>query len=264
MPLKQAGIVPHPPLLIPSIGKDNLVRLEKTISSYQKLKDKLEEEKIETIIIISSHGSIDPNLFYISESDEYKANFEEFGDYTAKMEIKADNELIDIIKEGFSAQKIIKLIPEKKLDHGTSVPIISLCGDLKNVRIVPIHISGLSLKEHFYFGKKIRSLVDTYKKRVAIIASGDLSHTLNKKAPAGYSARAGRFDQKIIEYIQNNKIADILNFKEELMLEVKPCGVKSISVLLGALKGVNYEIANTTYEAPFGVGYLAMQMDIKK
>jgi len=264
MSLNQLAIVPHPPLLISSIGKDNIILLKKTLSSYKKLEEKLKEEKIDTIIVISSHGKINSDFFSISESDNYKINFEEFGDYTAKLEIKSDKELIDIIKNGFSTQKEIKILHEEKLDHGNGVPITLLCNELRDIKIVPIHISGLSLREHFYFGKKLKTLIEQYKKRVAVIASGDLSHTLDKKAPAGYSARASRFDQKIIEYIQNNKVADILNLKKELIEEVKPCGISSITILLGVLKGVNYEITNTTYEAPFGVGYLSMKIDIKK
>ena len=66
MPIKLAAIVPHPPVLIPSIGKENLLQLEKTRSSYTKIGEALAEEKIETIILISSHGPADGKNFNIN------------------------------------------------------------------------------------------------------------------------------------------------------------------------------------------------------
>lgn len=264
MPLKQAAIIPHPPILIPSIGKENLSLLKQTNSSYNKLKDSLIENKIETIVMITPHGQVDEEVFNVNEEKNFEINFEEFGDYTAKIETPGDQDLAQLIKEGFSAHNKVNLIKNKKLDHGNGVPIYSLLQNLKNIKIVPVYISGLSLREHFYFGKKLKTIIEKYDKKTAVIASGDLSHTLNQKAPAPYSPKASRFDQKLIKYIQDNKIADILNLREELIDEVKPCGLKSIAILLGVLKGSNYEIENQTYEAPFGVGYLSMQMNIKK
>jgi len=49
MPLEQAAIVPHPPILIPSIGKENQSLLSKTITSYSKLEESLKNNKIETL-----------------------------------------------------------------------------------------------------------------------------------------------------------------------------------------------------------------------
>jgi aromatic ring-opening dioxygenase LigB subunit len=262
MPLSQAAIVPHPPILIPNIGKENLTLLAKTTTSYRKLKEAFKANKIETIIIISSHGPAMPNVFSVNEGRDFEINFEEFGDYSTKINAQADIDLVREFKEGFSAYRKVQFVNEPKLDYGSGVPICSLLTELEKIKIVPVHISDLSLREHFVFGKKIKTIIDKSKKKIAVLASGDLSHTLTKKSPAPYSPKAVRFDQKLVEYIQNKKIGDILDLKEELISEVKPCGLKPIVILLGILKGVNYEIENLTYEAPFGVGYLTMQIEI--
>lgn len=262
MPLEQVAIVPHPPLLIPSIGKENLTLLDKTTTSYNKLKDSLGQNKIETLLIITSHGEIHPDYFSINEAGELEINFHEFGDYSTKASFRSDKRLIQELKEGFSPYQKVRFVNSPRLDHGSSVPICSLCQEFPEIKVVPIYISGLGPREHFNFGKKLKTIIDKEKKHIAVIASGDLSHALTKKAPAPYSSRAARFDQKLIEYIQDRKIGDILNLKKELINEVKPCGLKSIIILLGILKGVDYEIENLTYEAPFGVGYLTMQMKI--
>ncbi len=264
MPLSQAAIVPHPPLLIPSIGKDNLTLLPKTIASYGKLKKALKQNRIKNIFLISSHGQINPNAFNINEAEIFEINFEEFGDYSTKMSAKGNKEFVKDFKKKFFADRTVQFINLPKLDHGNCVPICYLCQEIPEIKVTPLYVSGLSLKEHFNFGKKLKTIIEKRKEKIAIIASGDLSHALTKKAPAGYSPKAARFDQKLIECIQNKKIGDIINLKEELIDEVRPCGLKSIVTLLGVLKGSNYEMENLTYEAPFGVGYLMMQMNILK
>ena len=50
-----SAIVPHPPILIPQIGKDNLSQLKSTITAYKKLAKYLEEKR--GMIIVHSRES---------------------------------------------------------------------------------------------------------------------------------------------------------------------------------------------------------------
>jgi|WetSurMetagenome_2_1015567.scaffolds.fasta_scaffold02955_8 aromatic ring-opening dioxygenase LigB subunit len=258
MSLKLAAIVPHPPILIPSIGKGNILRLENTKKSYSKIAEALREEKIETIVIISSHGPVREKIWSINVGDEFEINFEEFGDFTAKIKINGDMELAQNIREDLIERTDVQAINAPVLDHGCGVPLYSLLSELKNIEIVPIYISGANLKEHFELGLEIRKRLEKGRKKIAVIASGDLSHTLTKNSPLKYSSRAGKFDQRLIECLQEKNIAEILNLDENLIAEVKPCGLKAISMLLGILDSSGYDINTTTYESPFGVGYLTM------
>jgi aromatic ring-opening dioxygenase LigB subunit len=268
MAFKLAAIVPHPPILIPGIGKENLLRLEKTRNIYNQIEEEIRAEKIDTIIIISSHGPIRPAVFGINISTEFEINFEEFGDFSTKMSINGDSELAQNIREFLIEKPEVQAISQPVLDHGCGVPLYSLLfnyfdknssGGLgKNIEIVPIYASNAGLKEHFELGKLIRGQIEKGRKKIAILASGDLSHTVTKNSPAGYSARGAKFDQRLIECLQEKKIEDILNFDDSLIAEVKPCGLKAIAMLLGALNGTGYDILSTSYEPPFGVGHLTM------
>jgi MEMO1 family protein len=258
MSLKLAAIVPHPPILIPSIGKENILRLENTKNSYTKIAEALREEKIETVVIISSHGPVREKVWSINVGDEFEINFEEFGDFTAKMKVGGDIELAQNIREDLIERNNVQAINTPILDHGCGVPIYSLLADLKNIEVVPIYISGANLKEHFELGLEIRKRLEKGRKKIAVIASGDLSHTLTKNSPLKYSPRAAKFDQRLVECLQEKNITEILNLNENLIVEVKPCGLKAIAMLLGILDSNGYDIDSTTYESPFGVGYLTM------
>ncbi|MDD5527714.1 MAG: AmmeMemoRadiSam system protein B [Patescibacteria group bacterium] len=258
MSLKLAAIVPHPPILIPSIGKENILRLEKTKNSYSKIEEYLAAEKIETIVIVSSHGPIRPDTWSINLAPEFEINFEEFGDFSAKLNLGGDLELAQNIREKLIEHHQVQAISQPTLDHGCGVPLYSLLANQKNIEVVPLYIAHAGLLANFNLGKIIGAQIEKGRKKIAVLASGDLSHTLEKKSPAGFSPRAAKFDQRIIELLQNKSVIDFLNLDENLIAEAKPCGLSAIAMLLGILGNTGYDIASTAYESPFGVGYLSM------
>jgi len=254
-----SAIVPHPPVLIPAIGKENLERLKLTVNAYKKLEEDLYVSQPETIIIISPHGFIQPDAFTMNLNPEFVGNFEEFGDFVTKIHLTGDLGLAYKIREKMETKAPLQLISNPNLDHGCSVPLYLLMQHLPNVKIIPIYYSGLDLAAHFKFGQLLKRELLFNKSRVAVIASGDLSHCLTKDAPAGYSAKGKKFDKKLIEFLTQGKTADILKINPDFIAEAGECGLKSIVILLGILEGINYQPQLLSYEAPFGVGYLVMK-----
>jgi AmmeMemoRadiSam system protein B len=253
-----SAITPHPPLLIPTIGKENLARLRATENSFKKLEEDLYSSKAETIFIISPHGSFLPNSFSINLSPEYYANFEEFGDFATKQKYSGNIGLAHKIRESMETTVPLCLVSSSEIDHGISVPLFLLTAHLPKIKIIPAYYSGLNLTAHFQFGQNLKKELMASKERIAVIASGDLSHKLNKNSPAGYSPKASRFDKKIIKHLTEKKVKEILKFKDDYLEEVSECGLRSIVILLGIMEGVNCEPRILSYEAPFGVGYLTM------
>ena len=96
-------------------------------------------------------------------------------------------------------------------------------------------------------------------KRVAIIASANLSHGLTTDSPAGFREEGKKFDQSIIELLQSHNTTGIATLPHELVENAAETGYTSLLILLGALKNVNYEFKNLAYEHPFGVGYLTAE-----
>ncbi len=261
--IKAAAIVPHPPILIPNIGKENRGRLENTLRSYQKLEQILKDKNIDTIIVISSHGPVRPKIFSIGLEEKFKIDFEEFGDFSTKMEIAGDLGLAQKIREDTIGKNDAQLIASPSLDHGAGVPLYLLCYDLKDIKVVPIHTSQKDAKQHHLFGQEIAKTIQKEKKNIAVVASGDLSHCLNEKAPAGYSPKGAKFDQKIIENLKDRKTREIMEIDHNTLKEVKACGPRSIAVLLGILSKLDYESDILSYEYPFGIGNLTAYFDIK-
>lgn len=257
-----SAIVPHPPILIPAIGKENINQLKATVDAYAKLEQDLYGSQAETIIIISPHGRLQAEAFTINLNPEFRGNFEEFGDLSTKFSLSGNIALAHKIKEKLETKAPLQLTSEPELDHGASIPLYLLTRHLPKIKIIPLYYSGLDLTAHYNFGQTIKSKLLNASERLALVASGDLSHRLSKNAPAGYSPKGKKFDKKLIDGLLKKQTEEIIKFKPELIADAGECGLKSIMILLGVLEGMKYEPQLLSYESPFGVGYLTMNFKL--
>jgi aromatic ring-opening dioxygenase LigB subunit len=259
-----AAFTPHTPLLIPEIGKDNLKKLAKTTAGMQELADDLYAARPDTLVFISGHGTRYPDAFSITLSDQYRVDLSEFGELTHEELYRPDMMLIDRMQRGFRHTGIpFSLHPEDTLDHGTSVPLLLLGNRLPNVHVVPVVYSELDAKMHFKFGQELRELIEDSSSRIAVIASGDLSHCLSTDAPAGYNPKGEQFDAKIQELITTDNAAGLIKLDEGLVKDAAECGYRPLLILFGVLDKINMTPVIHSYEAPFGVGYLAASFDLE-
>jgi len=255
-----ATIAPHSPLLIPTVGKENIDKLAKTIEALADLEGDFYQSQIDTVVIITPHGPVHEEAFVINFSPRYKGQLKDFGDFSTKKEYTGDNELSYKIKESLETTAPLQLHTDESLDYGCVVPLYFLAAHCPKINIIPISCSGLSYKAHFDFGESIIKTLSNSPKNIALIASADLSHKLNKKSPDGYSPKAKKFDQKLIEDLEKKNTENILNLQPKEVANVSACGIRSIAVLLGAIANINYQPELLSYEGPFGVGYMVMKM----
>lgn len=263
MPLLNAAIVSHSPILIPEIGKLNQQILNKTAEAYEKLAAELQGNDIETIIIISPHGQLQDKYFTINIGPELYIDLSDFGFLGTMRKFLSDLNFIDELKNTEGIE--IQLTSSPKLDYGSSVPLYLLTKAMPDVKIVSInYASELSLEEHITLGNRINSVINKSSKRIAVIASGDLSHKLKKNSPAGYSPKGAKFDNKLIEFLNTPETVkeSILNMDAKLIQDASECGLKSIVTLLGALNGQAYEPEVMAYQTDFGIGYLTMNFKL--
>lgn len=257
MSLIFSAITPHPPLLIPNIGKDEIEKIQKTKKAMESLEQNLYLAKPEVIVIISPHGSLFKEAFCVNAHTNFVSDFGQFGDMETKMEWGGADFLAAKLHHMCLEQKIpIQSISEEKIDHGSSVPLFYLTQHLPDVKILPLGYSMLDNKTHLNFGEVIKDFIMDSEKRVAVIASGDLSHGLTTNAPAGFSKVGQEFDNKVIELLETRNTAGFTNMDLDFVEKSAECGYRSILILLGIMKNMDYSFKNYSYEGPFGVGYL--------
>lgn len=257
MPLVFAAVTPHPPFLIPAIGQDAAARLEKTRVAFQHLEEDLYVVRPQVIIIISPHSSYYPDAFVANADNEFTSRFDAFGDLTTKKTWRGTPDLAArLAHQGNVRTTPVRLVSEPNLDYGASVPLFFLTAHLPECRILPVGFSQASPKEHLQFGELIKEICQESNQRIALIASGDLSHTLTADAPGGYKPEGTQFDQTLQELLVERNTVGMANISPELIAKADECGYRSVLVALGALKNQDYIFKPYAYEAPFGIGYL--------
>lgn len=260
MSLVFAAITPHPPILIPTIGKEHLAKIEQTRLAMERLEQDLYSAKPDLIIMISPHGELNPAAFTINLCQKFNLDFEVFGDFVTKMQFPGDLVAITSAKETLSAKSPINIISEPKLDHGIAIPLYYLARHLPETPIVPIYFSMLDSQAHFEFGKTLKDLILNTDKRIAVIASGDLSHCLSDSAPAKFNPAGKIFDEKIRDLIISCDLLSLVNLDHQLVEDASECGLRSILILAGILSDISCKPMVLSYEAPFGVGYMTAEV----
>lgn len=258
MPLLDTFIVPHPPLIVPNVGKGQEKEIQSTIDAYHKVAKRIAELKPDTIIITTPHSIMYSDYIHISPGKVARGNLGDFRAPEVAFEVKYDTEFVNELSE-LSDQMGISTgtLGEKKksLDHGTMVPLYFINQYYTNYKLVRIAISGLSSLTHYRFGKCISDISNQLEKRVVFVASGDLSHRLKEDGPYGYAKEGELFDKAVVEIIKEGNFLRFLNVDENLCSEAGECGLRSFIIMAGALDGKSVDSSLLSYEGPFGVGY---------
>lgn len=259
-----SAITPHPPLSIPTIGKENAVKVQQSTEALEKLGKDLYAAQPDVIITISPHGDIIPDAFSINLRGTYKMNFEELGEFITSKEFNDAPLLTMEIKEKIMYDLPLQFVSNEKLDYGTSIPLFHMTKELPEIALIPINYSLLDNKTHFEFGQLLKDVIANSEKRIAVIASADLSHTLAQKGgPAPYAAEGEQFDKDIVELLKAKDIQRIVNLDEGLIAKAQEDGLRSIIILMGILSEYQFETDILSYEAPLGVGYLTAKFELK-
>lgn len=261
-----AALSPHPPLIIPEIGQGQLQEVQPTVDGMGRLAQELAATEPETVIFLTPHGNVFADALSSLGQPHLRGDMTAFG---AQQEWTASNDLI-LLKEiaTQSAQSNLPFIILDKetayqhrlnpdLDHGILVPFHYLQGaGLTDVKIIAISIAYLSTLELYQFGHILKQAADKIGRKVAILASGDMSHRLKSDGPYEYHPDGPPFDQAVRELLSSGDAEGIMGLPESLCNNAGECGYRSIVIMLGALDGLNYEPTIFSYEGPFGVGYL--------
>lgn len=258
MGIAGAFMVPHPPLIVPEVGKGEEGKIQATIDAYHKAAGRIGELMPETIVLISPHQIMYADYFHISPGRGAKGDFGQFRAGKVKMEVSYDTQFV----EKLCALADRKRLPagtlgerEKKLDHGTMVPLFFVEQYWKEYQLVRIGLSGLPLIKHYELGQCIQRAAEELGRRTVLIGSGDLSHRLKEDGPYGYQEEGPLYDSRIMDVMGRGAFGELLEFPEDFCEKAGECGHRSFTIMAGALDKMQLIPERLSYEGPFGVGY---------
>jgi MEMO1 family protein len=256
-----AGIAPHPPIMIPEVGREAVAEVRGSIEAMREFTERLVESGAETVVLVSPHAPLETGAFVAYQDAQLYGDFANFRAPEAKVEAELDEEMLNAISRAAAEQGYeVNGVRGYDLDHGTAVPLYFLQRNGWRGRIVALGYSFLSNEDHIRFGSCIKRAADEAGRAVAFVASGDLSHRLKPEAPAGYYPRAYLFDQEVTEAIRAAQPERIINIDPDLRKLAGECGYRSMLVAFGVVESATQDYEVLHYEAPFGVGYMVAQI----
>ena len=258
MAIIAAYMVPHPPMIVPAVGRGSEDQVEKTIRAYEKVADEIASLKPETIIISSPHSVMYADYFHISPGLRAQGSFAEFRAPEVKFDLEYDEELVNLVSDkasdtGFPAGKLGE--KNSQLDHGTMVPLWFILKKYHDFKLVRIGLSGFDLLKHYKLGMMINDAVNELGRKTVYVASGDLSHKLQTYGPYGFAEEGPEYDKRIMDVCSNARFGELFDFDETFCEKAAECGHKSFVMMAGALDGLKIDAVQYSHEDVTGVGY---------
>lgn len=251
-------IVPHPPIIIPAVGRGQERELKKTVNAYRTAAQQVQVWKPNVLIVISPHAVIYPDYFHLYSGREAAGDLSAFGAPQIQLKTEYDTELRDAVTRW--ARDIY--IPtgtlgqtDPALDYGTLIPLYFLRKAGVNCPILRVGLSGLSPLQHYRLGECIANAVKALGRRAVFLASGNLSHKLKANGSYGLAPEGPAFDKQMTAAMAAGDFLQFLTMDLGFCARTAECGLRSFQIMAGALDGLAVKPKLLSYEAPLGVGY---------
>ena len=264
--VKFGALLPHAPISVLGVGQAaDLEQLKETTKAMGQIDRMLAQDPPETLVVFTPHGTVYADVIIVYSDRILSGGLERFG-LDRRWEWETDLDLVKKIAE-FGAAMGLPVFPMEHaqasqgrfgegLDHGVLVPLSFFDPAWASlVKLVVIPLSFLPFEELYQFGKTVQTAAAELGRKVAVIASGDLSHCLRPGAPVPYDPRGKEFDHKLVGLIKEGAVKPFFHMDQVLLEKAAECGFRSLIMLLGAMDGIEFESKVHSYQGPFGVGY---------
>ena len=258
MSILAAFMVPHPPMIIPAIGRGNERQVENTTLAYEQVADEIAALRPETIILSSPHTTMYLDYFHISPGRSAFGSFGQFRAPEVRFTETYDAELVERIQKLAQVQQFPAGTlgeREKELDHGTMVPLWFIRQKYTDSKLVRVGLSGLPLTDHYALGQIIRQAVEETGRRAIYVASGDLSHKLQEYGPYGFAPEGPAYDKRIMDVCGRGAFEELFQFDDAFCERAAECGHRSFVIMAGTMDGRKVEANAISHEDVTGVGY---------
>jgi AmmeMemoRadiSam system protein A/AmmeMemoRadiSam system protein B len=258
--IQAAFAVPHPPIIIPEVGRGRQTEIQKTIDAYDGCARQIALLKPDTIILVSPHSMSYADYIHISSGNSAQGDLRQFDAADVNIHVNYDTELVTEIEKictlsGVSAGTLgQEKVQSAQLDHGTIIPLYFVNKYYKGYKLVRIGISELENSEHYELGLVIARTAKQLDRKVVFIASGDLSHKLPGSS-YGYSKEGEELDAEIIGAFADGDFLRLLEIPHSLREKGAECGLRTFIIMAGALDKTSVSAKLLSYEGTFGIGY---------
>jgi AmmeMemoRadiSam system protein A len=246
----------HAPILVPEVGGERGGAARASSQAMRQAAECVVGFKPETVVLISPHSPRHRGAFGLWGGERLGGSLAQFNAPGAQVSLPNDRPLADAIAAEANGRGLATwMIDSGVLDHGALVPLWFLA---KAGWTGPTIVLGLNYPDEGGLGELGEAIAAGGRachRRIAIVASGDMSHRLTPGAPAGFDPKARYFDEAFIRLIRDGDYHQIGKLNHDLRELAAEDAVDSTLVAVSAVewKAAGHKVLH--YEGPFGVGY---------
>ena len=258
MPMLGAVLTPHPPVLLPEVGKGREQEIAATARAMAEAAQAVARWDPEVLIVASPHTILYGDYFHIAPGDGAAGSMAGFGAPQVRMEVRYDAPLREeVIRRAETAGLQAGTLGQRDpaLDHGVVIPLYFLRAAGVTCPILRVGLSGFSALEHYRLGQCVAGAVEALGRRAVFVASGDLSHKLKADGPYGFAPEGPVFDDAVTQAMASGNFLEFLTMDPSLCQRAAECGLRAFQIMAGALDGLAVAPRLLSHEGTFGVGY---------
>jgi aromatic ring-opening dioxygenase LigB subunit len=106
MTILGAYMVPHPPLIVPAVGRGEEKVIHNTIAAYEEVARRIAALKPETIVVTTPHSILYSDYFHISPGAAASGSFAQFGAPQEKMLCTYDQQFVAVLEDFAEKNKL--------------------------------------------------------------------------------------------------------------------------------------------------------------
>lgn len=201
MSMLGAILTPHPPVLLPEVGRGREREISATGRAMEEAAEQVSRWKPDVLLVASPHTVLYADYFHIAPGQTAVGDMSAFGAPQVRIQAEYDVPLREeIIRRAQNAGLKAGTLGQRDpaLDHGVLIPLYYLRRAGVTCPIVRLGLSGFPALAHYRLGQCIAGAVEALGRRAVFVASGDLSHKLKEDGPYGYAPEGPVFDETVV------------------------------------------------------------------
>ena len=262
-----AAIAPHGSSAIPGAVKpDEDAKARVTQQSMAELQRRFEAAQPEAVIVLTPHNVHVEGSMAVVTAGSASGGLADWGAPGISMKAVVDRDLADQVKAGVRAASIPVVgiscggnnanESVHPMDWAVLIPLWYVGG--RSEPQVPVVIVSpardLTPEAHVAAGRAIAVVAAASGKRVALVASCDHGHGHLKDGPYGFRPESKVFDDRVVEVIQADRLADLVKFDVELVRAAAADSWWQMLMLSGAIpQGWKGEFLSYEHPTYFGM-----------
>lgn len=253
-----AVLMCHAPIVIPAIGGPRASECAKTTRAMREIAQRLVQWHPDVLVCLSPHTPRLREAFGLVPGG-VSGSFARFGAPEVRVDLPGDLQAARALLAA-APRGLVEAIEPEELDHGAAVPLwFAADAGWRGPTLLLAMPWRHDHDENRALGVALEEAARADGRRWAVLASGDMSHSLKPGAPSGYHPDGARFDASFTELLERGDLDQGLLALDRIRTHAAEDVVDTVEVAVAAL-GFPSRREVLSYEGPFGVGYCIAEL----